>query len=303
MRPAAAATAAEGLPGAVPPWFLGVPKPLLPPPTPLSVRNGGAIPSCLRTAIDMRGPSTAAAAGALLFVSLSAAAAAAAATDAAVETAEEGCVIAADAKAFPAPPPTGPKRVGTDCWCRSIEEALEVVFSPKSGGANGENPAPPDEEAPPPPPPAAPFPLPLPPPAEVAESGVPGPLCGMLAIPLLPTPPREAAAAEEKSPEPPSKKEDDDERARGWWCSPPPRRDGGKDSGGAFPSYSAAACSLTDSGCAASEAIAASRVRRIASASLGVIRSCVGALSSAAPCAKKQTRREQEAPSAQGRVR
>jgi len=171
---------------------LGVPKPL-PPPLLLSVREGGAIPSCLRTAIDMRGPSTTAAPeeGALLLLLPLRAAAAAAETEAAVgvETAEEGCVVAAEAF----PPPPGPKREGTDCWCKSIEEALLLfeallllVFSPKSGGAKGENPAPL------PPPPEDEAPATPPPPIEVDDSGVPGPLWGMLSIPpSAPLPPRE----------------------------------------------------------------------------------------------------------------
>ena len=174
------------------------------------------MPSCLRTAIDMRGPSTAAAAapppeeeeGPLLLFVLLRAAAAAAATEAAVgvETAEEGCVVAAEAYSPPFPPATiaGPKREGTDCWCGSIEEALLLpllVFSPKSAGANGENP----EAAPAAPPP-------LPPIEEVVESGVPGPLWGMLAIP----PPREEEEKKSPEPEPPSKSDDDGDR--GWWC-------------------------------------------------------------------------------------
>jgi hypothetical protein len=77
------------------------------------------MPSCLRTAIDMRAPSTGAPEEEevpLLLLLLPPAAAAAVATEAAVgvETAVEGCVFAAEPVPLP-PPPPGPKREGTDC--------------------------------------------------------------------------------------------------------------------------------------------------------------------------------------------
>lgn len=94
------------------------------------------MPSCLRTAIDMRAPSTGAPEELeeeevplllLLLLPPLSAAAAAAATEAAVgvETADEGCVLAAEP--LPAPPP-GPKREGTDCWWSSIDEGLLLLL-------------------------------------------------------------------------------------------------------------------------------------------------------------------------------